>query len=292
MLVNRQRVKYANIWPIDPKSAEKPAKWIGWPENKLFSVVLTHDVETHIGHDRCLTLMKLEKDLGFRSSFNFVPKRYNVSMNLVNTLKNNGFEVGVHGLYHDGKLYKSKKEFEKRAEIINEYLAKWDATGFRSPAMHHNLNWIHKLNIEYDLSTFDTDPFEPQPDGMRTIFPFWVEEKNTNSGYVELPYTLGQDFTLFVLMGESNSDIWEQKLDWIVEQGGMALINVHPDYIAFNKNKLAVDEYPIELYTNFLHYINSKYKHKFWQPLPGELAKYYYNSLFDDERVQNKVSVI
>jgi hypothetical protein len=27
-------------------------------------------------------------------------------------------------------------------------------------------------------STFDTDPFEPQPDGMGTIFPFWVPNQD------------------------------------------------------------------------------------------------------------------
>jgi len=25
--------------------------------------------------------------------------------------------------------------------------------------MHHNLEWIGELNVKYDLSTFDTDPF-------------------------------------------------------------------------------------------------------------------------------------
>jgi len=46
--------------------------------------------------------------------------------------------------------------------------------GFRAPAMHDNLEWISELNLEYDLSTFDTDPFEPQSDGVGTIFPFKV----------------------------------------------------------------------------------------------------------------------
>jgi hypothetical protein len=292
VLVNRQRVKYANIWPIDPKSAEKPENWKGWPDNKKFSFVLTHDVETQIGHDRCLALMKIEKELGFRSSFNFVPKRYDVSMDLIKELKNNGFEVGVHGLYHDGKLYESKDEFDKRAITINEYLAKWDAAGFRSPAMHHNLEWIHGLNIEYDLSTFDTDPFEPQPDGMRTIFPFWVENKDTKTGYVEMPYTLVQDFTLFILMGEKNTKLWEEKLDWIVEKGGMVLVNVHPDYINFGDSKLKVDEFPVELYSNFLENLNMKYRDNYWQPLPLDLARYYYSSLFNETNICSKASVI
>jgi hypothetical protein len=47
-------------------------------------------------------------------------------------------------------------------------------------------------------------------------------------GYVELPYPLPQDFTLFTVMREKDIDIWKKKLDWIVEKGGMALLITHP----------------------------------------------------------------
>jgi len=96
--------------------------------------------------------------------------------------------VGVHGLLHDGKLYQSRELFLKRAKRINHYLAQWGAVGFRSPAMHRNLDWIHDLNIEYDASTFDTDPFEPQADGTGTIFPFFVRKGVGEEGYVEFLY--------------------------------------------------------------------------------------------------------
>jgi len=62
----------------------------------------------------------------------------------------------------------------ERAAKINNYIREWNAAGFRAPAMHHNLDWIRELDIEYDSSTFDTDPFEPQPDNVNCIFPFWV----------------------------------------------------------------------------------------------------------------------
>jgi hypothetical protein len=144
--------------------------------------------------------------MGFRSSFNFVPERYAVDPALRAELTAAGFEVGVHGLNHDGKLYSSKAEFDRRAVQINDYIREWGAVGFRSPAMHHNLEWLKALDIEYDASTFDTDPFEPQPDGVGTVFPFWVA-RDDGSGYVELPYTLAQDFTLFVLMKEKGIDL-------------------------------------------------------------------------------------
>jgi hypothetical protein len=70
---------------------------------------------------------------------------------------------------------------------------------------------------------YDTDPFEPQPDGMGTIFPCWVQDGLPAKGFVELPDTPSQDFTLFVLMKERNIDIWKKKIDWIIEKGGMAL---------------------------------------------------------------------
>ena len=52
-------------------------------------------------------------------------------------------------------------------------------------------------------------------------------------GYIELPYTLAQDSTLFILLQEQSAEIWRRKLDWVAEHGGMALVNVHPDYLTF-----------------------------------------------------------
>jgi hypothetical protein len=238
-------------------------------------VVLTHDADTERGQGRCRQLMELEKSLGFRSSFNFVPRRYDVCPVLRKTLVENGFEVGVHGLYHDGKYYESREEFSRRAKLINAYLKDWNAVGFRSPSMQHNLDWIHDLDIEYDASTFDTDPFEPQSDGMGTIFPFLVPGANGQGGYVELPYTLPQDFTLFILMQHQNIDTWKTKLDWIAEKGGMVLINTHPDYMVFDSNPPGIEEFPVDLYAQFLKHLRDRYNGQYWHPLPRDIAHFW-----------------
>jgi hypothetical protein len=272
-MIERKLPAYTDIWPIDENAGKAPENWSGWPSNKKFALILTHDVDTIIGQEKCEQLMELEKSLGFRSSFNFVPERYPVSEALRILLKTNGFEVGVHGLNHDGKLFRSKDFFFKRASRINRYLKDWQSVGFRAPAMHHHLDWIHKLNILYDASTFDTDPFEPQPDGVGTIFPFWVSNNN-NAGYIELPYTLPQDFTLFILMKESNNNIWEKKLDWISKKGGMALLLTHPDYMCFEKNDNCTNTYPVERYKDFLNYVKKTHKGQYWQALPEEIAKF------------------
>jgi hypothetical protein len=285
-----KKARFGHSWPIDQTAGQAPEGWSGWPEGKRFALVLTHDVDTRRGHERCIELMNMEKELGFRSSFNFVPERYTVSAKLRYQLRDNGFEVGVHGLLHDGKLYFSKKTFQERAIRINHYLKSWGAVGFRSPSMHHKLDWIHHLNIDYDTSTFDTDPFEPQSDGVTTIFPFlvfWDSADGTTpppasflasqlpSFFVELPYTLPQDSTLFVLLKEKNIDIWKQKLDWIFEKGGMVLVNVHPDYMNFAEVKLGLEEYPARYYEEFLQYIKSKYNGSCWHVLPRDMSRFW-----------------
>jgi len=280
-VVTWQRLRYSNIWPIDESAGKQPEGWSGWPEGKRFALVLTHDVDTEKGQKNCRELIKLEEMLGFRSSFNFVAERYSVSSELRNYLTENGFEVGVHGLYHDGKYFISRKIFQERAVRINHYLREWESVGFRAPSMLRNLEWISDLNIEYDASTFDTDPFEPQPDGVGTIFPFMVRRNPSQKGYVELPYTLSQDFTLFILMKERTVDIWKKKLDWIVEHGGMALVNTHPDYMNFSKSRLRYDEYRARYYEEFLKYIKSRYEGQYWHVLPKDIARYFVKQKID-----------
>lgn len=270
-----QLKKHRHIWPIDPAAAAHPPDWTGWPEGKRFAMVLTHDVESSKGQGRCRLLAGIEDRLGFRSSFNFVPEDYPVECELRYELEERGFEVGVHGLTHDGMLYNSHESFLVKAKRINEYLKKWGAVGFRSPAMHHNLEWIHELDIAYDASTFDTDPFEPQSDGSCTIFPFSVNRNGSGSGYVELSYTLPQDFTLFILLKNRNVDIWKKKLDWIAEHGGMALVNTHPDYMHFTGSRPGIEEYPASYYEEFLDYARSRYEGQFWHALPRDVARFW-----------------
>ncbi|MBI5344645.1 MAG: hypothetical protein HZB83_04810 [Deltaproteobacteria bacterium] len=273
-LVSVKRRACADIWPIDKDAGHPQAGFSGWPDNKRFALVLTHDVDSVKGYDRCRQLIKLEEDRGFRSTFNFLAKSYNVAGELRQYLAENGFEVGCHGLNHDGKLYKSREIFMERAVEINRFLKEWNAVGFRSPSMHSNLEWIHDLAIEYDSSTFDTDPFEPYAGGVRTVFPFIVRKKSGGNGYVELPYTLPQDFTVFVMMRERNIDIWKAKLDWLAENNGMALLNTHPDYMNFGSERHA-EEYPAGYYADFLDYIKNRYKGQYWHVLCKDMAHFW-----------------
>lgn len=273
LVLMEKRLKYKDVWPIDKRAAKPPKDWAGWPDGKKFALVLTHDIENSKGHANCKRLAELEESLGFRSSFNFVAKDYPVSAKLRQYLTERGFEVAIHGLHHDKNPFRSKTIFQKQAVEINSSLKEWDAVGFRCPSMYHDLEMLHELNIEYDASTFDTDPFEPQPDGVTTIFPFKVSGNNQQKGYIELPYTLPQDFLLYVLMREKNIDIWKNKLDWIADNGGMALFITHPNYISFDENS-HYEEYPVRYYIEFLEYIKSKYEGQYWHALPRDVSRY------------------
>jgi glycosyltransferase involved in cell wall biosynthesis len=274
-LTRRKRERTGEVWPILPGSERRPEGWPGWPEGKKFAFVLTHDVESASGVAKCRQLMEVEKKWGFRSSFNFIPEgSYRVSRDIRMELAHSGFEVSLHDLYHNGRLYRNRIEFARNAIRINQYLKEWGAAGFRSGFMFHNLEWLHDLDIEYDTSTFDTDPFEPQPDGTGTIFPFWKEGSN-GRGYVELPYTLPQDSTVFLLLRERTPAIWTRKVDWIARHGGMALLNVHPDYIDFEGGKLQTSKYPLAYYEEFLQYMAEACGGRYWNPLPMELAGWY-----------------
>lgn len=275
MRVLALRPIYRNVWPIDEQAGDPPPEWPGWPDGKKFALVLTHDVEWQQGHDTCRQLSALEESMGFRSAFYFVPHRYSVSPQLRDDLTSCGFEVGVHGLKHDGKLYSSHTEFSRRAKEINKYIREWSASGFRSPSVHHNLEWLGELDVQYDASTFDTDPFQPQPDGLKRIFPLWIPPNGQSRHYIELPYTLAQDWKVFSILKQKTIDIWKRKLDWIAQRGGMALLITHPDYMQFGDRGKKDWDYPVARYVELLEYIKDEYAGQYWHALPRDMAAFW-----------------
>ena len=66
----------ADVWPIKESAASKPEGWLGWPEQKQFAFVLTHDVESKVGLERVRQLAELEMKVGVRSSFNFISRGF------------------------------------------------------------------------------------------------------------------------------------------------------------------------------------------------------------------------
>lgn len=196
-----------------------------WPHGHRSAVVLTHDVETAAGRDKIAALRDPERERGLRSSWNFVPERYDVPRSLLDALRGEGCEIGVHGLRHDGKDLASERMLRKRLPAIRAWAGRWDAVGFRSPATQRGWDLMPRLGFDYDSSYTDSAPHEPTPGGCCTYLPFFIGD------LVELPLTLPQDHTLFEILGHTDGHVWQAKVDSLRARGGMVLLIAHPDYV-------------------------------------------------------------
>jgi hypothetical protein len=216
---------YAWLLGLLAELAGQPVPFLDpWPDGRSCALVLTHDVETEAGCRTLELLRRPERELGYRSSWNFVPLRYQVPAGVISGLQAEGCEVGVHGLMHDGRDLGSARLLAKRLPAMREYASRWQAVGFRSPATQRRWEWMPRLGFDYDSSYSDTDPYEPQPGGCCSYLPYF------NQGMVELPITLPQDHTIFSILQKPDGAVWINKAQFLRERHGMVLALTHPDY--------------------------------------------------------------
>ncbi len=257
-------------WPIEPvipaavgsylrallAVQEEVFRLAYWPAGHRFAFAITHDVEWDTGLRRAPDIVALERRHGFVSSWNLVPERYPIDGRLVDGLRAEGCEIGVHGLKHDGKLFQSASLFTRRLVHIHAHARAWQAVGFRSPSTLRNPEWMTALEFEYDSSFPDTDPYEPQAGGCCSIWPYFLGD------VVELPLTMPQDHTLFEILRHTDIRTWEEKARWVADNGGLVLVNVHPDYMC--------EDSQLALYEALLVFMKSL--HGMWHILPRDVA--------------------
>jgi peptidoglycan/xylan/chitin deacetylase (PgdA/CDA1 family) len=211
-----------------------------WPNGHRWAMVLSHDVEARAGYEDLELLRGPEREAGLRSSWNFVPlrvpmqDRYEVGEEVLRALADEGCEVGVHGLHHDGRDLESLEMLRERLPAIRAYAERWGAVGFRAPATQRAWAWMPLLGFDYDSSFPDSDPYEPIAGGCCSWLPFF------NGAMVELPITLPQDHTLFSILGHRDGSAWTDKVRLIRDRGGMALVLSHPDYA---RDRVLVEAY-------------------------------------------------
>jgi peptidoglycan/xylan/chitin deacetylase (PgdA/CDA1 family) len=230
-----------------------------WPDGHRCCIVLTHDVESPFGLDRIRRMTDLEEKYGFRSALNFPLAQYPIDWSRFEDLKQRGFEFGAHGLRHDGKLFRSEADFMALAPILEQSAREQGFSGFRSPSTLRRVEWLTRLSFDFDCSFSDTDPYEPQPGGSCSVFPFFL------GGMVELPYTVPQDHTLIHLLGRDPLPIWIAKAHWIAAMGGMILTLTHPDYSG--------DPPHLSAYEELLKRLNDIADA--WKALPSEVAHWW-----------------
>jgi hypothetical protein len=216
---------YERLFDLVARFAGSPVPWLDlWPDGRSWALVLTHDVETAVGYRDLHLLRDVERELGYTSSWNFVPLRYEVADDDLQALRAESCEIGVHGLLHDGRDLGSRRLLRKRLPKIREYARRWDAVGFRAPATQRRWEWMPMLGFDYDTSYHDTAPYEPTPGGCCSYYPYM------NERMVELPITLPQDHTIFAILQHPDETVWHHKMADIRRRRGMALVLTHPDY--------------------------------------------------------------
>lgn len=124
--------------------------------------------------------------------------------------------------------------------------------------VHRELSWMQQIEMDYDASCFDIDPYQAMPGGVGGVWPFLCGK------FVELPYTLPQDHTLLTLDRLSH-EVWIEKYELVRKLRGMALLITHPDYLITEKS---LDEY-----RQFLAFVAADTKA--FRCLPHEVARWW-----------------
>jgi hypothetical protein len=239
-----------------------PFVWF-WPHGASGCVTMTHDVETKVGLDFCSNLMDIDDSFGVKASFNIVPEeRYPVSANLIDTIHNRGFEVGVQDLNHDGRLFDDKEEFVRRAAIVNRYAAQYKAKGFRAAVLYRRPDWYDSLDVSFDMSMPNVAHLDPQRGGCCTVMPYFIGK------VLEIPVTTTQDYTLFHILNQHSIDLWKTQIDLILKKNGLASFIVHPDYIIEKETR--------SVYEKLLSHLRElRSRTDIWFALPGEIDNWW-----------------
>lgn len=202
-----------------------PFIWF-WPEGSSSCAIMTHDVETKAGRDFCLALMDIDDLFAIKASFQIIPEeRYAVCPAFLESIRQRGFEVVVHDLNHDGHLYKNREQFLRRVAKINSYGRDYKADGFRAGVLYRKQIWYDALKFSYDMSVPNVARLDPQRGGCCTVMPYFLGD------ILELPVTTIQDYTLFNILNDYSTNIWQQQIELIMGKHGLMSFIIHPDYI-------------------------------------------------------------
>lgn len=239
-----------------------PFIWF-WPEGHSCCTIITHDVEHMAGKQFCPRLMDIDESFGFKSSFQIVPEeRYPVEPGFLQTIRDRGFEINIHDLRHDGRLYNEHGEFLRRAQQINQYARNFGAEGFRSGVLYRNTDWYDAFEFSYDMSVPNVGHLDPQHGGCCSVMPSFVGK------LVELPLTCTQDHTLFNILDDYSMSLWKHQIGLIKANHGLITILTHPDYL--------LTAPALNAYQDLLGYLRElRDNNPVWTPLPREVATWW-----------------
>ena len=241
-----------------------PFIWF-WPEGAPACAMMTHDVEGESGVNFCGALMDLDDSYGIKSAFQLIPEgREEQWRRTAARLRARGFEVNLHDLNHDGRLFADKDAFLGHARRINDYTREFGCEGFRSGAMYREQAWYGAFEFAYDMSVPNAAHLEPQRGGCCTIMPYFV------GNILELPLTTVQDYSLFHILDDYSTALWKEQIRLIRAHHGLISVIAHPDYLVGQRER--------DVYVGLLqHLAELRDRDGVWVALPGEINRWWRN---------------
>jgi hypothetical protein len=241
-----------------------PFIWF-WPEGAPACAMMTHDVEGQSGIDFCDELMDIDDSYGVKSAFQLIPEgREEQWRQTAAKMRRRGFEVNLHDLNHDGRLFADKDAFLRHARRINDYTREFGCEGFRSGAMYREQGWFGAFEFSYDMSVPNAAHLEPQRGGCCTVMPYFVGD------ILELPLTTTQDYSLFHILNDYSTTLWQEQIRVIREHHGLISVIAHPDYLTGRRER--------EIYVELLRHLRVlRNREGVWMALPGEINRWWRN---------------
>ena len=239
-----------------------PFIWF-WPDAAPACMMLTHDVEGQVGLDLCDELMDLDDQYGIKSAFQLIPEgREQALHRAASRIRERGFEVNLHDLNHDGRLFADKDEFHRRARRINEYAREFGCEGFRAGVMYRQQEWFGALDFAYDMSVPNAAHLEPQRGGCCTVMPYFIDK------LLELPLTTVQDYTLFHILNDYSTTLWRRQIDLVSRHHGLVSLITHPDYLISRRER--------DVYVELLQHLGEQRDcNGLWAALPSEINRWW-----------------
>lgn len=224
---------------------------------------MTHDVETAAGQKLCGRMMDVDDSFGIRSSFQIIPEqRYEVDEEFLRSIRERGFEIAVHDLNHDGRLFRNRDQFLERAAKINAYGREFGAEGFRAAVLYRNQHWLDALEFSYDMSVPNVAHLDPQRGGCCTVMPYFIGDT------LEIPVTTTQDYTLFHILNDYSINLWKEQTSLIMQKHGCMSFIVHPDYVEKERERA--------VYLALLDHLSGLREEKnVWIATPGEVNRWW-----------------
>jgi peptidoglycan/xylan/chitin deacetylase (PgdA/CDA1 family) len=227
---------------------------------------VTHDIDTEFCQTEGSEIVAgIEKDVGVRSTWFFVPKsvQYRLNRKSVSKLSDEEHEIGMHGYSHDGKLALENSQMLadqlRKGKTALESLVE-EVVSFRSPwTLRSNtlLAALASQGFKVDSSFPDLDELG-MTGGRRGVFynrpfrPMYIAHGNLLETHQiwEVPITGPQDVQMIedlALMDDDLLKVWKYKAEFCRDFGGAFVLHTHPIHIVKR----------LDCYSKILKYLTS-----------------------------------